>query len=112
MSMAADGHKPKLSVLILVFRASSLLFPQSGLGLLHITVSQSSNAVSGDQLEFFEKQVRPLLVQNCGRCHNAKVRMAGLDLTTVEGIRRGGDSGPVINTEHPEESRLLKVIGY
>src|SRR6266542_2120256 len=74
------------------------------------------------QEEFFEKKVRPIFAANCQRCHNAKSKVAGLDLTTAEAFQRGGDSGPVINKEKPEESRLLKekpeesrllkVIGY
>jgi mono/diheme cytochrome c family protein len=64
------------------------------------------------QEEFFEKKVRPIFAANCQRCHNAKSKVAGLDLTTAEAFQRGGDSGPAINKEKPEESRLLKVIGY
>src|SRR5215510_5729196 len=64
------------------------------------------------QEEFFEKKVRPIFAANCQRCHNARSKVAGLDLTTAEAFQRGGDSGPVINREKPEESRLLKVIGY
>src|SRR5499426_3093846 len=64
------------------------------------------------QEEFFEKKVRPIFAANCQRCHNAKSKVAGLDLTAAEAFQRGDDSGPVINKEKPEESRLLKVIGY
>src|SRR5262249_46378609 len=64
------------------------------------------------QEEFFEKQIRPIFANNCQRCHNAKAKVAGLDLTTAEAFQRGGDSGPVINKEKFEESRLLKVISY
>ena len=61
--------------------------------------------------EFFEKKIRPLLVKNCQSCHNAKLKSAGLDLS-AEGFFRGGDSGPLISKENPENSRLLKVISY
>src|SRR5262247_1366222 len=64
------------------------------------------------QEEFFEKKIRPIFAANCQRCHNAKSKVAGLDLTTAEAFQLGGDSGPAINKEKPEESRLLKVIGY
>src|SRR5499433_4381320 len=64
------------------------------------------------QEEFFEKKIRPIFAANCQRCHNARSKVAGLDLTTAEAFQRGGSSGPVINKEKPEESRLLKVIGY
>jgi mono/diheme cytochrome c family protein len=69
-------------------------------------------AQAAAQEEFFEKKVRPIFAANCQRCHNAKSKVAGLDLTTSEAFQRGGDSGPVINKENPEQSRLLKVIGY
>jgi mono/diheme cytochrome c family protein len=62
--------------------------------------------------EFFEKKVRPILAQKCQVCHNAKAGMAGLDLSTAEGFAKGGDSGPVIDTEKVENSRILKVISY
>src|SRR5215475_5916870 len=64
------------------------------------------------QEEFFEKKIRSIFAASCQRCHNARSKVAGLDLTTAEAFQRGGDSGPVINKEKPEESRLLKVIGY
>ncbi|MGH9800330.1 MAG: DUF1549 domain-containing protein, partial [Blastocatellia bacterium] len=53
-----------------------------------------------------------LLVANCAKCHNPKAQVAQLDLTTAEGFARGGESGPLINKENPQESRLLKVISY
>jgi hypothetical protein len=67
---------------------------------------------STEQQEFFEKKIRPIFVRNCQACHNLKVKSAGLDLSTPEGIMRGGDSGLLISKEQPESSRLLKVIGY
>jgi mono/diheme cytochrome c family protein len=68
--------------------------------------------VQAAQEDFFEKKIRPIFAANCQRCHNPRSKVAGLDLTTAEAFQRGGDSGPVINKEKPEESRLLKVIGY
>jgi hypothetical protein len=69
-------------------------------------------AQSAAQDEFFEKKIRPILANSCQRCHNAKATAAGLDLSSAEGFNRGGDSGPVVDREKPEESRLLKVIHY
>ncbi|WP_162179932.1 PSD1 and planctomycete cytochrome C domain-containing protein [Bryobacter aggregatus] len=64
--------------------------------------------------EFFEKKIRPVLVERCYGCHSEKVRepKAGLRLDSREGVRRGGDSGPAIVIGKPEESRLLKAISY
>src|SRR5438093_13069372 len=62
--------------------------------------------------EFFEKKIRPVLVNRCQACHNAKVKTAGLDLTSAEGVAQGGQSGPIVVAGDPEAGRLLKVIGF
>ena len=46
-----------------------------------------------DQLEYFEKSVRPLLVANCQPCHNSKLKSSGLDLSTAAAFRGGGAGG-------------------
>jgi len=67
---------------------------------------------TSDQGDFFEKRIRPILVARCQGCHNPKAGTAGLDLTTVGGIRKGADSGPVLVPGDIEKSRLLHVVGY
>src|SRR5438128_4971823 len=62
--------------------------------------------------EFFEKKVRPIFANSCQTCHNAKLKTAGLDLSSAEGFALGGQSGPIVNANDPEASSLLKVIGY
>ncbi|MEX2262999.1 MAG: PSD1 and planctomycete cytochrome C domain-containing protein [Bryobacteraceae bacterium] len=62
--------------------------------------------------EFFETRIRPVLATQCQSCHGAKTKMAGLDLSTAAGFRKGGDAGPVLDENAPESSRLLKAIGY
>ncbi|MFN0088474.1 MAG: PSD1 and planctomycete cytochrome C domain-containing protein [Blastocatellia bacterium] len=81
-------------------------------GLSQWTASANFGSQANEQREFFEKKVRPIFATSCGACHNAKARMAGLDLTTAEGFARGGESGALVDKEKPEESRLLKVVHY
>ncbi len=69
-------------------------------------------AQSSDPADFFEQQIRPVLVANCAKCHNAQAQVAKLDLTSAEGFAKGGESGRLVNKDKPEESRLLQVIGY
>jgi hypothetical protein len=61
---------------------------------------------------FFEKRVRPVLMTHCAKCHNSTAQVAALDLTTAEGVARGGESGPLIDPERPAQSLLLRVVGY
>ena len=44
-----------------------------------------------EQLDFFEKKIRPVLADKCYKCHSEKTEKVrgGLVLDTREGIRRG-----------------------
>src|SRR5579871_4831066 len=55
--------------------------------------------------EFFEKQVRPVLVEHCYECHSAgaKKLKGGLRLDSRAGLLKGGDSGPAIVAGQPEQ---------
>ena len=65
-------------------------------------------------LEFFEKRVRPLLVEHCYKCHSAKSKKlkGGLRLDYREGVIKGGDSGPAVQTGKPKMSRLVEAVKY
>lgn len=76
------------------------------------SVEGREQAATPDQTEFFEKKIRPLIAAKCQKCHSADAQVAGLDMSSAEGFARGGESGALINKDKPEESRLLKVIGY
>jgi mono/diheme cytochrome c family protein len=76
------------------------------------SVAGHSQAATPEQAEFFEKRIRPLFAANCQKCHSADAQVAGLDMSSAEGFLRGGESGPLVNKDKPEESKLLKVINY
>ncbi|MEZ6044703.1 MAG: DUF1549 domain-containing protein [Planctomycetaceae bacterium] len=67
---------------------------------------------SATQIEFFEKEIRPLLIERCQECHNQETSEGGLDLSSRIGIIKGGDSGTAFAHEKPAESLLLEVISY
>jgi hypothetical protein len=64
--------------------------------------------------EFFEKKIRPVLIENCYACHAAKMKnpKGGLVLDTKAGLLKGGVSGPVIVPGKPNESLLLRAIRH
>jgi hypothetical protein len=67
------------------------------------------------QLEFFERQIRPVFVEHCYECHlgdSETKRKGGLNLSFREGLLRGGDNGPVIVPGKPEKSILIKALRY
>jgi hypothetical protein len=65
-------------------------------------------------IEFFEKKIRPLLVEKCYRCHSSQAEKlkGGLYLDSQPGMLKGGNSGPAIVPGDPEKSRLIKAIRY
>jgi len=69
-------------------------------------------AASPDQLDFFEKKIRPLLAEHCQDCHGEKKQKGGLRLDTRAGWTTGGDSGAAITPGKPEDSLLIKAVRY
>ncbi len=70
--------------------------------------------LTSEQLDFFEKRVRPILVDNCYKCHShdsEKIK-GGLLLDTRDDLLKGGDTGPAIVPGDPEKSLLIKAVRY
>ncbi len=67
-----------------------------------------------DDLEFFETQVRPILVEHCYDCHGPESAPieGGLALTSREAILSGGDTGPAVVPGDPDESLLVDAVRY
>ncbi|NQV28923.1 MAG: DUF1549 domain-containing protein [Rhodopirellula sp.] len=63
-------------------------------------------------LEFFEKDVRPLLVKHCYECHAKDDVDGGLNLDSQAGVLKGGDSGAVVVAGDPDKSLLIEAVRY
>src|SRR5215212_5621996 len=65
------------------------------------------------QIEFFESKIRPVLVNECYKCHSAGAEKlkAKLRLDTREGIFKGGESDlPAIVPGKVDDGTLLRAI--
>src|SRR5947209_9889008 len=60
----------------------------------------------------FEKEILPVLKNNCLACHNKTTTKAGLILETPQDILKGGDSGKVVVPKRSGESLLLKIASH
>ena len=82
---------------------------------LAVPVLQAADDQKG--IAFFEARIRPVLAAHCLSCHSAEAAKAGkwkasLALDNREGVLRGGESGPIINSGKPAESLLLKTLSH
>ncbi|MBL4885438.1 MAG: PSD1 domain-containing protein [Planctomycetaceae bacterium] len=59
---------------------------------------------------FFEKKVRPLLEKHCLECHGSKKQFAELRLDSLHHMLKGGESGPAIVVNQPENSLLIEAV--
>lgn len=65
-------------------------------------------------LDFFESNVRPVLVKHCYECHSAEsgTDEGGLRVDSRESIRAGGGRGPAVVPNDPEASWLLTAVTH
>ncbi|MCF7960369.1 MAG: DUF1553 domain-containing protein [Pirellula sp.] len=85
-----------------------------GVCLLLCLTAHGKEDLTLEQLEFFEKKIRPVLVEHCYECHAAgsKIIQAGLRVDHRAGLLKGGDSGASIVPNEPERSAILKALRY
>lgn len=60
----------------------------------------------------FDEQIKPIFREACAGCHNPATARGGLDLTTYNGIMKGGSSGEVVAAGDPDGSTLLQLIAH
>ena len=74
----------------------------------------SADAVGAEDFDFFEQEIRPLLIEHCYECHGPKPSEieGGLRLSSRAAILRGGDSGPAAHSADPNESLLIRAVRY
>lgn len=78
--------------------------------VLRANVFAAPAAADSNPQNFFETKIRPVLVDQCYECHNAKKHKGGLVLDSRAGWEAGGDSGPAIVPGKPESSLLIKAL--
>ena len=99
----------------MIFRGAGFFSASACLLAVVVTATAAdkpTEKISPDQLAFFEKKIRPVLVAKCYKCHAADAEKikGGLLLDTREGIRMGGATGHAIEPGDLKGSLLIAAI--
>jgi hypothetical protein len=93
---------PRLSIILMLFITQAISRPAS-------LLAQAENASKPNGAEAAAK-VRELLKNRCYACHGSLAQKAGLRLDSVELMKKGGDSGAVIEPGSADASELVERI--
>jgi len=97
----------------MLHRTFSLALVLGSLLTLSTSAVQGTDVpITAKQTQFFEENIRPLLVQHCYACHGSEKQKNGLRVDSLEALLTGGDSGPAITLGKPDESLLIEAIEY
>jgi mono/diheme cytochrome c family protein len=80
-----------------------------------LLLAASAGLARGDDgVEFFEKRVRPILLEHCYECHGApgKKLKGDLRLDSRAGALKGGKTGPAVVAGDLEKSLLVQAVRY
>ena len=80
----------------------------AGLVLCWSAMAHAASAVG--EVALFEAKIRPLLIEQCQKCHGEKKQENGLRLDSKAGWQKGGDHGAVIKPGDVENSLLIKAV--
>jgi mono/diheme cytochrome c family protein len=110
---SAEGRRDRRGIRLPILLCASLRF--CSLFLILVSARTAHAATDPAATEFFEKKIRPVLVERCYKCHSAESEKlkGNLHLDTPEGIKKGGESGKsIIVAGEPDRSLLIEAIRY
>jgi hypothetical protein len=90
-----------------------VLIPLVAVSALILAHPRFCTAADEDRTQFFENKIRPVLAGQCFACHSAQAPklQGGLSLDSPSGIRKGGNSGAVIEPRSQPPSARHPISG-
>lgn len=62
--------------------------------------------------QLYDEQIRPVFEKSCLPCHGPQTKSGGLDLSTRDGLLKGGEHGPAIAAGDPKASLLYRLVSH
>ena len=111
-------HLTGLSPAVISMPSTMSTSPRLLAGILAISAAPiwaaATVELTKEQTDFFEGKIRPLLTDNCYKCHSIERGKSKGELTldTKAGWQKGGESGAAIVPGNPEKSPLYQAVTY
>jgi hypothetical protein len=80
--------------------------------LVHCALDVARADDSRTAIDYFEREVRPILVDHCSQCHGPAKQESDLRLDSRESILKGGLSGAAVVAGDPAKSLLIAAIRH
>ena len=76
-----------------------------------LTTKTVLNPTLQEKEQFFEANIRPILIERCSTCHSGEAEAeSSLSVLSLEALLRGGEYGPSIIAYRAEDSLLIAAI--
>ena len=84
------------------------------LALSFVGLIQIAPNVLAEDFEFYEKKIRPVLVEHCYRCHSNETGKShgGLVVDSIEAMKAGGETGAAVVPGNHRESTLWRAMNW
>ena len=118
LTEASTGRPPARPWKMLRRFASSSLVPDLSAALILLAfsvmpgMSAELAADNPEALKFFENRIRPLLADQCFKCHGENKQKGDLRLDSQSAVLQGGSGGAAVVPGDPAQSLLMKAVSY
>src|SRR5262245_42248299 len=100
------SFRPSLRSLLPRLVTAGLALFAGGVGSTRLEAAENSPHANRDG-------ILTLLETHCVKCHGGEKTKAGLDLTTREGLLRGGESGEaIVLGQAPDKSLVYRMVAH
>lgn len=105
---------PKARLLIALPLALSFSVLRGDLGAQpkNTEVDKDHAAKMARGLDIFQKHVRPILIQQCLKCHGGTTTEGELDISDRDRLLKGGNGGPAFVSGDAEKSLLFRLVNH
>ena len=79
---------------------------------ISVTTLSESKRSNNDSLFVYEDLIHPVMEEKCIACHNQNLASGGLNMSSIESMIKGGNSGAGIQNGNPFESLIFKRVSF